>query len=182
MKDHSSSSRSSSRRSHRYYDRRSRSRSRSRERSSRRHEKSPSSQSQHRQKANKLASEKLKTRIQQQLNEAKSDLKKMSSVKQEDAGEKEAPLLSFEDQLKRANAIQEMNEPDFQPKCFVGGQLNDNNANDNINLADIPMPPSLNWRENPHLVIHPSVRSFHFMRFFYPLKMVKIKGIKNNSH
>ncbi len=152
MKDHSSSSSHSRSRSRRYYDKK-RSRSRSRERSHRRRSHSPKD----RNDKNKTMSEKLKKTIQKQLIDAKTDIKNMIAISDKQSiqptNDIKIESLSFDDQLKRANEIQDIKSSDFEPKNFISAK-----TLATLSLTEIPLPSSLNWRENPELVLHPNVR------------------------
>lgn len=98
---------------------------------------------------NKLASEKLKKAIQDQLKNASSssssDFKEKSSVS----------FVSLENQVKLVNSIDEINHDAFEPKSFVSGRKSNNNS---INLLDIPLPKDDNsWIDNPRILINPKV-------------------------
>ena len=63
------------------------------------------------------------------------------------------PRLTVEEQVKRANAIEDINYNPFLPKTFLSSRT----AN-SINILDIPLPKDDNsWRENPRLLIDQSV-------------------------
>ncbi|OTF79208.1 hypothetical protein BLA29_012779 [Euroglyphus maynei] len=103
---------------------------------------------------NKHASEKLKNKIKEQINESK---------KTTTAGKLFIPV---EEQIKMMNKIDEINYDPFKPKNFISNRsagnkipsTTSNNSNVNINLADIPLPKDMNsWQENSRLLLAPKV-------------------------
>lgn len=95
---------------------------------------------------NKFASDRLKKVLQDQTKDSRPSA--ISTVGQ----------LSIEEQLKRANAIEEINYNPFVPKSFLSNRIvNPANAI-NIDTSAIPLPKEENaWHENPKLLIDPSV-------------------------
>lgn len=151
MREHSKS------RSRRYYDKK-RSRSRSRERSHHRRSDSPNARYYGN---NKIMSEKLKKTIQKQLTEAKTDIKNMSEKETIQTTNILKPeSLSINEQMKRANDIQDINcSKNFEIKDFLSAQTISNQMKTmaTLSLSEIPLPPSLNWKENPEIVLHPNL-------------------------
>jgi len=97
---------------------------------------------------NKSASDRLKKSIQEQ------------TIKSSSTEPAKAPLhLSVEEQMKRANAISEINYNPFVPKSFLSNRTTNSQVN-SINLLDIPLPiDDSSWRDNSKLLVNPAVSS-----------------------
>lgn len=78
---------------------------------------------------------------------------------------------SVEEQVKRANAIEEINYNPFQPKTFFSTR-----TATAVNLDDIPLPrDDSSWRENPKLLLATNVSPYHFYFTFRILTMLSFK-------
>lgn len=98
---------------------------------------------------NKNASEKIKQYILD-----KSD-SKPSTSRLQTAGSS----LSIEDQIKRADRINEINTERFEVKQFSSSRSSKYKAaEDSLDLLNIPLPIDFNsWKENPKILINPQV-------------------------
>ena len=102
-------------------------------------------------KSNKLASEKLKKAIQEQIKNASSS----DTNKPQD--KIRTPYVSLEDQVKLVNSINEINHETFEQKNFVSSRSMSSKSS-HINLLDIPLPKDNNsWIDNPKILINPKV-------------------------
>ena len=91
---------------------------------------------------NKTSSDLLKKSIQEQTSDTTSRPQIQTNTQ-----------LSVEEQVKRANTIEEINYNSFQPKSFVSLR-NLNSKVMDIDTASIPLPKDENfWHENPKLLI-----------------------------
>jgi len=129
-------------------------------------------------------SEKLKKTIQKQLNVAKNDIKNMIPISDKQSiqstNDIKTESLSFDDQLKRANEIQDIKSSDFEPKNFISAK-----TLATLSLTEIPLPSSLDWRENPELVLHPNLfesNEAKMERWLRKLTALRRKMRKSEKH
>lgn len=102
---------------------------------------------------NKLASERLKKSIQDQLKEASN-----CDNQNNNAQSKSKIFVPIEEQINFRNKIDEINKDSFKPTQFISNreqqqQQSNINSIKSINLSEIPLPKDVNsWRDNPRLL------------------------------
>lgn len=88
-----------------------------------------------------------------------------------------SPGQSVEEQVKRANAIEEINYNPFQPKNFFSTR-----TAPAVNLDDIPLPrDDSSWRENPKLLLATNVSTCHFYFTFRILTMLSFNSFTSDA-